>query len=954
MVSMSSVSAGQATHYYSEKDNYYSKEQGRWQGKGAETAGLSGEVSKEDLDKLLSGITPDGQQIQNGGQNHEHRAAIDLTFSAPKSVSILSEVLAISEVREAHEKAVSKTLEYVEENYAQARETHAGETRVVDTSNLVIGKFNHDTSRELDPQLHTHCVVLNMTQREDGQWRALEAGEIFDNKMLIGQMYRNELACNLKGLGYSITTNDKGFFEVEGIDKSLLDHFSQRSEQIAQQVQVLKESGLCPNANESKLKEIATLGSRATKKDVSPEVVREAWAERLQEQGFSEGGIQSEVQKAGEMAKTAEAERETPRLNEYDYVRLSVKAHTEQESTFSKEDILKTAGKLSIGEQRIEDLDRAFNELSMGGKRAEIQNLDRQKGVFTTKEMSVMEAGIVAQVREGNGKADQLLSYGQVREAIAGYQKEKGITLTEGQRNAAGHILSARDTVIGVQGDAGTGKTTVLDVVREELEKKGCQVRGLAHTGKAADEIERASGIRSQTIDSFLGDSSMKDVREIWMVDEASMLGSRRMSELLNKARQTEARIVFIGDTKQLQAIDAGKMFSKLQESGAMKTVEMTENIRQKDEIYKDIVRSVAERKLDSAFKKLEEKGAIHQIEDKGERLTAVTKDYLSKNPKHTLIVTPLNEDRNELNSRVREALKEDGRLQGREHVFITRESKGLNGVQQHFAQSYSIGESILVARAGQGLKAGQAGIVKDVDQQDHKLTVEFSGRDGRETKTIDLKTAGHNLSVYSKKTTRFMKDERVIFLKNDKRLHVKNGETGTIRDIDEKGSFSVKTDSGKTVDFNVRDYNFIGYAYAVTAYKSQGQTAKEVLYHAESAKGRTNYNEFYVAVTRGKDNLKIYTNDKGILQENARNEQIKTSTLDYQKESGENKINEERNREDDAAKTSYEHSKDEKSEKSEKDSSEKIHETAISKCNHFDNYEYGSSKNRTRETWRN
>lgn len=918
MVSISSVSASQATHYYSEKDNYYSKEQGQWQGKGAEIAGLSGEVSKEDLDNLLSGITPDGQQIQNGGQNHEHRAAIDLTFSAPKSVSILSEVLDIGEVREAHEKAVSRTLEYVEENYAQARETHAGETKTVDTANLVIGKFNHDTSRELDPQLHTHCVVLNMTQRQDGQWRALEAGELFDNKMLIGQMYRNELACNLKELGYSITINDKGFFEIEGIDKSLLEHLSQRSEQIAQQVQVLKESGFYPNANESKLKEIATLGSRAAKKDVSLEVVREAWAERLQERGVSEAAVLSDVQKAGEMAKTAEAERETPGLNEYDYVRLSVKAHTEQESTFAKEDILRTAGRLSVGEQRIKDLDRAFDELSCGGKRAEIQALDRLEGVFTTREMSVLEAGIVARVREGNGKADQILSPEQAREAIAGYEREKGITLTEGQKNAASHILSARDAIIGVQGDAGTGKTTVLGVVREELEKKGHKVIGLAHTGKAADEIERASGIQSQTVDSFLGDNPSRNERgETWIVDEASMLGSRRMSELLDKARQTEARVVFIGDTKQLQAIDAGKMFSKLQGSGAMKTVEMRENIRQRDEIYKDIVRSVAERKLDLAFAKLEGKGAIHQIEDKGERLATVTKDYLSKNPKHTLIVTPLNEDRNELNSRIREALKAEDRLQGKEHTFITRESKGLNGVRQHFAQSYSVGDSILVSRAGHGLRAGRAGIVKDVDKQNHKLTVEFSGRDGRETRIIDLKTAGHNLSVYSKKTTRFMKDERVIFLKNDKRLHVKNGETGTIRDIDGKGSFSVKTDSGKTVDFNVKDYNFVSHAYAVTAYKSQGQTAKEVLYHAESGKGRTNYNEFYVAVTRGKENLKIYTDDKGTLQENAKNEQEKTSTLDYQRPLGENKINEEINKEDNTAKSSYEHSKDEKNENS-------------------------------------
>lgn len=920
MVSLSSVSTGQAGHYYSEKDNYYSKDEGQWQGKGADIAGISGSVSTEDLDSLVAGIAPDGQQIQSGGQSHEHRAALDLTFSAPKSVSILAEVLDVNEVREAHKKAVTKTMEYVEKHYAQVRETHAGDTRVIATDNLIIGKFDHDTSRELDPQLHTHCVVLNMTQRQDGHWRALEAGEIYNNKMLIGQMYRNELACDLRELGYSIVTNDKGFFEVEGVDNGLIEHFSQRSEHIVQQVQMLKDSGLYPNANESRLKEIATLGSRAAKKDVSPEVVREAWDERLQKQGFSEETIRYEVEKAGEMARSRESERETPRLNEYDYIRLSIKAHTEQESTFSKEDILGTAGRMSLGEQRMENLDRAFEELAMGGRRAEIQVLNREKGVFTTKEMSAVEAGIVLQVWEGNGKTVQALSPEQAREAIAGYEKEKRITLTEGQRKAAEHILSATDKVIGVQGDAGTGKTTVLGIVREELEKKSYHIRGLAHTGKAADEIERSSGISSQTVDSLLDDNSSQNSREIWVVDEASMLGSRRMSELLGKATQAGARIVLVGDTKQLQAIDAGRMFSKLQESGAMKTVQMTENIRQEDEIYKDIARSVAEKKLDQAFAKLEENGAIRQIEKKSERLTTITKDYLTKNPRHTLIVIPLNEDRNELNSRIREALKEKCMLKGKEHAFITREPKGLNVVQKHFAQSYCVGDSIILSRAGNGLRAGRSGIIMDVDQHNHKLTAEFTGKNGRETKTIDLKTSGQTVSVFSRKITRFMKNERVIFLKNDKRLKVKNGETGTIRDVDEKGNFSLKTDSGKTVEFNVKDYNFIGHAYAVTAYKAQGQTAKAVLYHAESGKGRTNYNEFYVAVTRGKENLKIYTDDKGALRENAEKEKEKTSTLDYQ---AENKTNTNGSNGFDAAKANIEYSVNENNERSEHDNSQ-------------------------------
>ena len=178
-ISISLVTAGQAEQYY--------QSAGQWQGKGAEMLGLHGEIKSEDYKSLIHGKAPDGSfQIQDGGQGHEHMAGIVLTFSAPKSVSIMSEVLGDTRLREAHEKAVTETLAYIERNFAQARQTENGVTEKVYTGNLVIAKFHHTTSRELDPHLHTHAVIMNMTMRKDGrQWRAMSSENLAENIRMV-------------------------------------------------------------------------------------------------------------------------------------------------------------------------------------------------------------------------------------------------------------------------------------------------------------------------------------------------------------------------------------------------------------------------------------------------------------------------------------------------------------------------------------------------------------------------------------------------------------------------------------------------------------------------------------------------------------------------------------------------------------------------------------------------
>ena len=855
MVSITNISAGHAESYYTQKDNYYVRTEGVWTGKGSEALGLEGGVSKDDFKHLLAGKDAEGNEIVAPAPNGTHRAGIDLTFSAPKSVSIIAEVLHDPEVRQAHEQAVDTTLRYVESHFAQARLTEDGTTTRIGTGSPVIAAFGHDISREMDPQLHTHAVILNATETARG-WRALSNEALYENKMFIGQIYRNELAANPKELGYAVLPGDKGLFEIEGVADSLMERFSRRSEQIAEKVADLKRSGLYENASDSRLREIACLGSRVAKKDVDPTTLREAWNDRLHEEGLSREDVRQSVRDA------ADRGHNEPRLSADGYLQMAAEVLTASESTFSKEDVLKTAARLSLGEKRIDDLERAF-----AGTKA-LVSLDRARGIYTTRDMLRIERDIIRHAKHGLGALHPVRSKEQA-------EKIEHRHLTPDQKSALEHLLTTGDRVSLVQGDAGTGKTTMLAALRQELEHAGYRVVGLSFTGKAAQELNKNAGIESRTLHAFLSDTTRGQGNQAWIVDEASTVGSRQMHELI-KAAQDDARLVLIGDTKQLQSIDAGRMFHKLQDAG-MQTVLMTESIRQKDEGYRDIVRDIAHKRIDHAFGKLDASGRIHEIGNREDRLNAVVSTYARGDLENVLVVTALNRDRKEINGLIRDELKQQGRLDKEDHVFHVREPKTLSAVERRFAHNYEPGDIVTVNRPGAGIKIGSQGVVTGINERDHAITVHTHGAE----RAIYLQKHGDKITAYVEHPGIFAEGEKVVFLKNDKNLGVSNGLTGVITTIGARGEITLLTETDKELVVNVHDYPYLDLGYAVTDYKSQGQTAKEVIFHADTAKD-VSFNSFYVALTRGQNDVQVYTNDKETLQEQVKAEQEKTSTLDY------------------------------------------------------------------------
>lgn len=281
MLSAAYVSVKQASTYY-EKDNYYTQQVGEWRGALKEQLGL-GDLDHESFQSLIRGINPTtGEAIVASKENMQNqRAAIDVTLTAPKSVSVLLELaIARGDTRlaellvSAHNQAVNKTLDHIESRYAASRVQKNGKRKNEKTGNLLFAKFQHDTSRELDPTLHTHGLIMNFTQCKDGKFRSLEAGKMLKDNRKNGLFYRSELAEILKKEGFElvITNEEKAFYELKEVDPKLIKEFSQRTSQIKKKVEELRER--FPNMSETQLHQKATLQSRKSKKEIDREKVR--------------------------------------------------------------------------------------------------------------------------------------------------------------------------------------------------------------------------------------------------------------------------------------------------------------------------------------------------------------------------------------------------------------------------------------------------------------------------------------------------------------------------------------------------------------------------------------------------------------------------------------------------------------------------------------------------------
>ncbi|WP_139102295.1 MobF family relaxase, partial [Klebsiella pneumoniae] len=383
MLSFSQVkSAGSAGNYYTEKDNYYvigSMEE-RWQGKGAELLGLEGKVDKQVFTELLQGKLPDGSdltRIQDGV--NKHRPGYDLTFSAPKSVSMLAMLGGDKRLIDAHNRAVTVALNQVE-SLASTRVKKDGVSETVLTGNLIIARFNHDTSRAQDPQIHTHSVVINATQNGD-KWLTLASDTvgktgfsetILANRIAFGKIYQNSLRADVESMGYkTVDAGRNGMWEMEGVP---VESFSTRSQE-------LREAA-GPDAS-LKSRDVAALDTRKSKEAIDPAEKMVEWMNTLKETGFDIRGYREAADaRAAELARAPAAPVNTDGPDITDVVTKAIAGLSDRKVQFTYADLLaRTVGQLEAKDGVFE---LARKGIDAAIEREQLIPLDREKGLFTS------------------------------------------------------------------------------------------------------------------------------------------------------------------------------------------------------------------------------------------------------------------------------------------------------------------------------------------------------------------------------------------------------------------------------------------------------------------------------------------------------------------------------------------------------------------------------------------
>ncbi len=845
MLSIANVGGGQeAGKYYEKADDYYTQDQSpsEWQGKGAEVLGLSGEVSIGDFEKLLDGNLPNGEMIQVAASGH--RGGTDLTFSAPKSISMQALIGEDPRLIEAHQKAVQEALKYAE-GLSAYRKMEDKEISKVQSNNFVAATFRHELSRACDPQIHTHCVVLNMTQREDGKWRAMDNEEMYRQKMLLGAYYRAELAREVQELGYGIrVTHADGRFELAHIQDKQIEKFCQRSQAIEE---ALKKEGKTRSEASSQEKSILTIATRPKKTDVDRQVLKEYWQEKSKEAQI-DYKIPS-PQKSYESRSAAKT------------VGFALDHLTERQAVIKEAQIVKEALQHGTGTNTYSEIKAEMK------RRVDVGLLIRSNDRYTTPQAIEREKKILQIEKRGRGITEQVLGEAEV------FKKLENTKLNEGQKKSAELILISKNRIVGVQGLAGTGKTFMLKKVRELAEKEGYQMIGLAPSAAAAGELLK-TGIQSQTLASFEAQKEKRlSSKSILVIDEAGMVSAKQMESILKTAEKHYAKIVLIGDTQQLKAVEAGKPFAQLQAHG-MQTAGMSQVQRQKNPNLKKAVELAAAGQVRASVALMEK--SVTEIQNPQQRYAQIAKDYvlLSKIERdQTLIVSGTNKARKTINDSVRDQLG----LSGKGQKIETLERKNLTQAQIKQIKNYRVGDFMKPHRdyKSLGLKKGELAQIKEIKA----LYIVIEKPDGSVAKWKPHQK--NKVSVYASQVKEMSPGESVRITENDRKQGLVNGERGKIIGIDENQKLHIQQEDGKTFKLDASKPLHLDYGYCSTVHAAQGKTCSRVLIEADTKSLTSSRDNYYVAISRARQEARIYTNDRGKLPDVMGRENRKENALE-------------------------------------------------------------------------
>ncbi len=902
-------SPGHATHYFSPQDDYYTKEGGGiWMGQGAQKLGLNGEVDQARFRALLEGRLPDGRRIRETFKVNvtPKRHGWDFTFSAPKSVSMQALVGGDQAIIEAHNKAVRAAVALME-GHVNARKKVGGRSHREWTGNLVAAAFQHELSRAKDPQLHTHVVVMNMTERSDKQWRALSNEELFKHTKLIGAAYRAGLARELQLLGYEIRLTDKdGGFELAHIDRAQIEAFSQRSRMIED---ALSNHGKTRGEASTLEKEVIALATRPKKDRLTAQerrLLMAHWKEKSRAAGidYSRG-----ERKPGGPARDESSARES--------MDFAIAHLTERQSVMLDSVVMTAAMQHAVGrathdELRAELMRRiAAGDLiaeaplyrladdrkgSPGKTRTLLQDeLQLEKSVpidaaayaigeairngrlvrteprYTTASAWRTEQSILRTEREGRQRLKPMMDLRCADHAIS------RTDLNRGQREAARMMLTTENRVTGIQGSAGVGKTHLIKTAASIAERNRYRVVVLA---PYANQVERlqAEGLPASTLATFLV-SKDKGVDEttLIVIDEAGLVPTRQMDATLQIAERCGSRVVLSGDVQQLKAIEAGRPFAQLQENG-MQTAIVDQIQRQKTPDLKPAVELAAKGKSRESLARIDRH--VREIPDDKARYTEIAREYAAmaeEQRARTLVVSGTNAARRELNALIRRELGIEGT--GREFETLSR--KDLTQAERRNAPSYRIGDYVQPEKdyPRAGLKQGEVYRVAEIEARNRLV---LAGEDGAR---LEINPRHHaQLSVYEKTRSELAAGDWARITRNSPALEVSNGDRVRVLDVSAE-RIGLENEKGRRIELDGTRPLHLEHAYATTVHSAQGLSTDRMMVDLDTRSLTTGKDLYYVAISRARYEAKVYTNSRIELPAAISREAVKTAALEIQRE---------------------------------------------------------------------
>ena len=846
--------------------DYYMKGQtisGQWFGDGAKALGLSGITTEKDFLNLCQNIHPQTEEqltprlnskrvrVDKDGNVHEsanRRVFYDFTLSPPKSVSIAALVGNDQRIIEAHDEAVTVAMRELQA-YAATRVRKQNQYAHRVTGNVVGAVFRHDTSRALDPHLHTHCILFNATRDSvEDRWKALEACEMVTAQKFVRNVYYHELVRSLQRFGYGIENNPRGDFEIVGVGKELIDRFSKRHREIDEKTKEFLERE--PDKAGQNIKVIrANIAhkERARKiKDVGIVKLQSIWNKQLSwREQFQLHRL--DKHRSPENPQKLTAEQAVGWAEQHLFERRSV---------VHEHELWRHALEHTRGQSV------SLPEIKAATRKREYIRGEQFQGKITTREVLQRELNIIKLTQH------QMHKY----EPFAANYQPSNRSLDDEQRKAVEHILSSRDFVTLFRGGAGTGKSFTLREVKAGLNQAGYVVQVLAPQRQQVADLERDGFSGAQTVSALLKQNFLTRGAVV-IVDEAGQIGGQQMLELLSLVQTVKGQVILSGDTHQHEAVEASDALRAIEQYSGLGYAELT-NIRRQNpgsaktraerqwlEQYRLAVNEAQQGKLGASFDRLDKHGAIVPctLADQQQKLTDHFLE-LFKNQQSTVVVSQSWSEIHKVNEQVRLGLKTQKLIGEVETTVTALERQDLTDAQKRDKRFYQP-ESILVFnRPTAGFKSGSAGKLCGIT--DRHLLIEADHR----IRPVLFKELD-KITVCQPKELSLSSGDRLQLkanAQNQDGRRLANGELVTVKEIHQDGRIALN--DGRVLPKNYRQFVR---GYAVTSYAAQGKTVDYVLFSDSAVKAATNEQQWYVTISRGRKGVKVFTADKIQLRQN-------------------------------------------------------------------------------------